>query len=92
MKKLTLFYLTDCPYCHYARRALAELTQENPAYGTIEIEWIEERQQPDVAAQYDYYYVPTIFDGQKKLYETRPSERYEDCKRHVKAALDAICQ
>lgn len=92
MKKLTLFHLTDCPYCRYARRALEELTQENPVYAAVEIEWIEERQRPDIAAQYDYYYVPTIFDGKTKLYEAHPSERYEDCKRSVKAALDAVCQ
>ena len=89
MEKLTLFHLTDCPYCHYARRALEELTRENPAYREIAVEWIEERQQPDVAARYDYYYVPTIFEGQKKLYEANPSERFEDVKRNVKAALDA---
>lgn len=89
MKKLTLFHLTDCPYCHHARRALEELKQENPAYAAIEIEWIEERQQPDVAARYDYYYVPTLFDGAKKLYEAHPSERYGDVKRNVRAALDA---
>ena len=88
MKKLTLFHLSDCPYCHYARRALKELALENPTYATIEMEWIEEREQPDIAAQYDYYYVPTIFDGKKKLYEAHPSERYEDCKQHIKAALD----
>ena len=90
MRKLTLFHLTDCPYCHDARRALTELTQENPAYADVPIEWIEERQQPDIAAQYDYYYVPTIFDGRNKLYEANPSERYEDIKRNVKAALDAV--
>lgn len=89
MKKLTLFHLIDCPYCRYAKRALEELARENPAYKTVSIEWIEERQHPDIAARYDYYYVPTIFDGQKKLYEAHPSERYEDCKRNIKAALDA---
>ena len=28
MKKLLLFDLDDCPYCHYAKRALKELAQE----------------------------------------------------------------
>ena len=88
MKKITLFHLDDCPYCHYAKRALAELVKENPAYEEIRVDWIEERRQPKIAAQYDYYYVPTIFYGNEKLYEARPSEKYEDCKRNVKAALD----
>ena len=89
MKKLTLFHLTDCPYCHHARRALAELTAENPAYQALEIEWIEERQQPEIAAQYDYYYVPSVFDGRTKLYEASPSHKYEDVKQHLRSALDA---
>lgn len=88
MKKITLFYLDDCPYCHYAKRALAELADENPAYGEIQVDWIEEREQPEISAQYDYYYVPTIFYGEEKLYEAHPTEKYEDCKKNIKAALD----
>lgn len=90
MKKIMLFYLEDCPYCHYARRALTELIKEKPEYGEIHVEWIEESKRPEVAEQYDYYYVPTIFDGDKKLYEAHPSEDYAACKANVKAALDAV--
>ena len=90
MEKLTLFYLTDCPYCHFAQKALAELSAENPAYQAIPIEWIEERQQPDVAAQYDYYYVPSLFEGKRKLYEANPAEKYENVKQNLRSALDAI--
>lgn len=90
MKKITLFHLEDCPYCHYAKRAFKELIEENPAYGEIQVDWIEEREQPKIAAQYDYYYVPTIFYGNEKLYEAHPSEKYEDCKKNVKAALDIV--
>ena len=90
MEKLTLFHLTDCPYCHYAQKALAELGAENPAYRAIPIEWIEERRQPDLAAQYDYYYVPSLFAGKRKLYEANPAERYEDVRQNLRAALDTI--
>ena len=90
MKKITLFYLTGCPYCENAKRALKELVVENPAYGDVEINWIEERQNAELAEQYDYYYVPTIYDGQVKLYEASPSESYADCKDHVRAALDTV--
>lgn len=92
MKTLTLFHLADCPYCHYARRALQELNAENPAYHTIQIEWIDERRQADLAAQYDYYYVPSLFDGKKKLYEANPSQSYEDVKRSLRSALDTALQ
>ena len=90
MKKITLFYLVGCPYCHNARKALAELVAESPAYGQVEIDWVEESEQSELAAQYDYYYVPTIYDGQTKLYEASPAESFDDCKGHVRAALDAV--
>lgn len=90
MKKLTLFYLENCPYCINARRALAELVQEEPAYGQVPVEWIEESRQPQLAERYDYYYVPTIYDGEEKLYEANPTESYADCKKNVRAALDAV--
>ena len=90
VKEIKLFYLTNCPYCHYAKRALEELKRENPAYGEIAVDWIEESRRKDVAARYDYYYVPTIFDGDRKLYEASPSEDYAACKANVKRALDAV--
>ena len=92
MKKITLFYLTNCPYCHEARRALAELGEENPAYAAISVDWIEESQQAELASQYEYYYVPSIFAGDKKLYEAKPSENYALIKKNVREALDAVLQ
>ncbi len=90
MKKILLFHLSDCPYCHYARRALKELAEEDPAYGRVQVEWIEERRHPEIADRYDYYYVPTVFYEGTKLYEAHPSETYEDCKQNIKAALDRV--
>lgn len=90
MKKLTLFYLEDCPYCRNARRALDELVKENPAYAGVAVDWIEESRRPELAEQYDYYYVPTVFAGETKLYEAHPSESYSDCKEKLRAALDAV--
>lgn len=92
MKSIKLFHLTNCPYCHNARRALDELRQENPKYADISVEWIEENEQSDFAAQYDYYYVPTVFFGGEKLYEADPSEDYADCKSKMKAAFDAVLE
>lgn len=90
MKKITIFYLADCPYCHKAQRALTELKAEKPGYNEIKVEWIEESSQPDLAKQYDYYYVPSIFSGNKKLYEADPSEDYASIKENVKEALEAV--
>lgn len=89
MRKLTIFHLEHCPYCHNAKRALQELLQENPAYGAIELEWIEESRQAELANSFDYYYVPTVYAGRDKLYEARPGESYADCKANLRRALDA---
>ena len=55
------------------------------------MDWVEESEQLELANSYDYYYVPTIFDGEKKLYEADPSQSYADIKQSIKAALDAVC-
>ena len=88
MKNLTAFYLTTCPYCMKAKQALGELVQENPAYGTVPVEWVEETQEPDKVVGHAYYYVPSLFDGTKKLYECQPGHDYDTIKAAVKEALD----
>ena len=72
------------------RRALKELVQENAAYGTIDVQWIEENQHSELSSQYFYYYVPTIFYGDEKLYEAHPSESYSDVKENIRVALDKV--
>lgn len=86
-KKLTVFYLDDCPYCWDMKRALEELYLENPAFRAIPTEWIEESREPRLAEKYDYYYVPSVFLGNRKLYEASPADRYADCKRKTRALL-----
>ena len=77
MKALTMFYLDDCGYCAKARRALEELYAENPEYREIPIHMIEESMEPELADQYDYYAVPSFFDGKKKLFEAHLFMSYE---------------
>ena len=65
MREIRLFYLKDCPFC---KKALAymEKLKEQEAYRSIEVELIEESEQPELSDQYDYYYVPTFYlDGEK---------------------------
>ena len=88
MAKLTIFYLTNCPYCRNAQKAVQELQAEDAAYAALALDWIEESQQPDVANAYDYYYVPSVFAGQEKLYECSPSEDYAAIKANLRAAFD----
>ena len=44
MKKITMFYLETCPFCKKSFQAIDELIAENPDYGKIEIEKIEENE------------------------------------------------
>lgn len=89
MKKITCFYLEHCPYCKHARKAVAELIEEDPAYGEVEIEWIEENEHPEIIAEYDYQATPTMFIGKEKMYESHLFESYDECRTHVKETLDA---
>ena len=88
MKKITAFYLTGCPYCANARQALQDLIAENPEYGKVEIDWIEETQNPDLVAGHQKYYDPSMFDGFHKLYEAQPGESFEETKANVRRVLD----
>jgi Glutaredoxin and related proteins len=69
MKKITMFYQERCPFCRRAFQYIDELRNENPAFKNIEIETIEETQHPDIADQYDYYYVPTFYIDGEKIHE-----------------------
>ena len=69
MKKLTLFYLKNCPFCKRALQYIDEAKAEHPELAEVEIEMIEESERTDVADRYDYYYVPAFFLGKEKLHE-----------------------
>lgn len=88
LKELTMFYLEDCGYCAKARRALEELYAENPAYREVPIRRIEESQNPALADQYDYYAVPSFFDGKEKLFEAHLFMSYEEIRDEVRRVLD----
>lgn len=87
MNQLTILYLSHCPYCLSMKKAISELTEKNPSYRNVQITWIEESQQPALSNQYDYWYVPSIFAGDKKLFECRPSDNYETLKTAAENAL-----
>ena len=89
MKKIKMFYLEDCPYCKSAFRALEELKALNPAYAEIEMECIDEHAHMDIAEQYDYQSVPTLYVGEDKIYEAYFGHSYDTIYENVKRALDA---
>lgn len=69
MKPVTLFYLRNCPFCKWALRYIDEAKAAHPELAAVEIELVEESEEPEVADRYDYYYVPTFYVGGVKLHE-----------------------
>jgi thiol-disulfide isomerase/thioredoxin len=69
MKPIKLFYQTHCPFCKRAMQYIEELKQEHPEFQSIEIEKIEENEEPEIAEKFDYYYVPTFYIDGKKVHE-----------------------
>ncbi len=90
MTTIQLFYLPTCPYCIKAKKAIEELMDEKKEYRNIQIEWINEQKNVTIADQYDYYYVPTIFYGEEKLYEASSSHSYETIKENIRRAFDRV--
>lgn len=88
MREIEIFYLTGCPYCRNARRAVEELLEEEPAYRALSLRWIEENEEPALADSRDYYRVPSLFYREDKLYECAPFQGYETIKANIRAAFD----
>ena len=87
-KKILAFYIDGCPYCKQARKAVDELTNETQ-YAGVQIEWVNENQHPEISERYDYYYVPTMFVNDVKIYEAKRGETYEECRENVKHVFDS---
>ena len=92
MKEIELFYLSHCPYCIKARKAVDELMAENPAFTGLYVKWIEENEEPELAASRDYYCVPSLFFQGKKLYEASPADDYDAIKNNICSAFTAALE
>ena len=89
-KKILAFYIEGCPYCRQAKKAVSELiSEEKEKYSGIQIEWVNENQHPEISERYDYYYVPSFFVDDVKIYEAKRGETYEECKENVKRVFDS---
>ncbi len=89
MKKLTFIYLKGCPYCMKAMKAFDALLGANEEYKKVEIDAVEEGENPDRIATLDYYHVPTYYIGDEKLFEASPGDSYEVIEAATKKALEA---
>ena len=68
MKDITMFMFDECPHCQLADKFIRELQQEEQ-YKDLVINRINEKKQPEVADQYDYWYVPTFYVDGEKVHE-----------------------
>ncbi len=69
MKAVKLFIQPRCPFCVKALKYIAEAKASNADLAEIEIEVIDELKEPELADQYDYYYVPTLYIDGVKVHE-----------------------
>ena len=74
MKPVFMFITDWCPYCAKAFSIMEDLKKTNPEYANIEVTVIDEERQPEIAKQYDYYYVPTYYVDGVKLHEGVPTK------------------
>ena len=90
--KLTAFILPRCPYCLQARELIEELRAERPELGSVEIDFIDESLEPELAERFDYYRVPSFFLGKEKLYEASPLWTRAEAKRRLEEMFDELLQ
>jgi hypothetical protein len=53
---------------------MEEICKEHPEYRKVTIQKIDETKDPDYAATFDYYYVPTFYVGDAKIHEGTPTK------------------
>ena len=92
MKEVKLFILNGCPYCRQAFEALEELQKEDSRYGDVPLRIYEEYSDAEEVAKHDYYYAPTMYIGDDKIYEAHPGESYAECRSQVRKVLDLAMQ
>jgi len=86
MKPVLMFTIESCPYCQQARLWMNELKEENAKYSAVEVNIIDERLQPSIASQYNYYYVPTFYVDGIKIHEGAAT------KDIVQRVFDKACE
>lgn len=74
MKPVLMFVTDWCPYCKKAFSLMEEVKKTNPKYTNVEVKIIDEELRPEIAKQYDYYYVPTYYVNGVKVHEGVPSK------------------
>lgn len=74
MKEVKMFILAHCPHCKKAREMKDELFAKHPEYEKIPLRVIEENEEAEYAAKFDYHLVPTFYVGDIKMHEGIPTK------------------
>jgi thiol-disulfide isomerase/thioredoxin len=74
MKEVKMFMFEGCPHCQRAEEMITEIFAEHPEYARIPFTVIDERKNPEIAEEYNYYYVPTFYTGDVKMMEGVPTK------------------
>ena len=80
--------MESCPYCQSARKWMREILSSDAKYTEIPLIIIDEVEEPEVAAKFDYYYVPTYYIGDIKVHEGAAT--FEIVKKVFDDALDML--
>ena len=82
MKILSL-EMAGCPYCRQAKEIINELKEEHPEYSELYFDWKDENKNQDLVSNLDYYYVPSFYCGDTKLYEAAPRRDRAEAKSMI---------
>ena len=67
---------------------MAELKEELEAYNRVPVKWIDEAEEADYANEHNYYYVPTVYYSNKKIFEAHPGDSAAKIREGIRAAFD----
>lgn len=79
--ELLFIYMDGCPYCKLAGEVLEDLYAGHPEYKKIPLVKVNENREPEKLKGRNYYYVPTFFYGEEKIYEAQPGDGREKMEK-----------
>ena len=79
--ELLFIYMDGCPYCKLAGEVLENLFAKHPEYQKIPLVKVNENREPEKLKGRNYYYVPTFFYGEEKVYEAQPGDGREKMEK-----------
>lgn len=74
MKRVRMFVASWCPHCTVAKNMVDELKSENPQISDLKIEMIDIDNEKDKLVGLDFYYVPTFYVDDDKVFEGVPKK------------------